>query len=292
VTCLTCQLQADADEEEFDEDDEELAEGQYLTAEEKAAILRGFDASDSESDGDVESDAGEDMDVDDVDDSDKVAPVDEERMGVQGLVAAAEEEEAAEEEAESSEDDGESHAGGAEGDRDGLGPETEPQTTSAADRGDEDAEDEEDVKVSRAPRACDSAEVSISASRKFGTSRVNSRPAATTGEAEEQTQEDDLMDLEGDADDAVSSRGRGAVAESAESAEAGGDVDTESVANQTTLTSRTLKSRREKDKKKSTGNTLYRLALEEEERRSRRQKVRNSVFCCQHLDAGRISLCH
>jgi hypothetical protein len=50
------------------------------------------------------------------------------------------------------------------------------------------------------------------------------------------------------------------------------------VANQTTLTSRTLKSKREKDKKRSTGNTLYRLALEEEERRSRRQKVRDGLL--------------
>lgn len=52
-----------------------------------------------------------------------------------------------------------------------------------------------------------------------------------------------------------------------------GEADAGSVDNRTLATTHTHKRDKEKRKKQSTGNALYRLALEEEERRSRRQKV-------------------
>lgn len=78
-------MQANADEEEFDGEETGLAEGEYLTAEEKAAILRGFEESDSDysdqeedGNGSVQSGAMEE-------EGGHVRPVDEEMEGVQGL---------------------------------------------------------------------------------------------------------------------------------------------------------------------------------------------------------------
>ena len=70
--------QADADEEEFDENDSEfLGEGQFLTAEEKEALLRGGDSSSE----DEEEEEVDGMDVEE-EEGDRVLPLDEERMGM------------------------------------------------------------------------------------------------------------------------------------------------------------------------------------------------------------------
>lgn len=50
--------------------------------------------------------------------------------------------------------------------------------------------------------------------------------------------------------------------------------------NRTLASGHTHKKDKERRKKQSTGNALYRLALEEEERRSRRQKVRGVCSRC------------
>lgn len=107
---------------EFDEAAEGgLAEGQYLTAEEKAAILRGFEEEESEEESEQESEE-EGMDGDGEGERDGalpgVRPVDEELQGVRGLRRKGDGE---------SQSDGEQEAEGQEGGDDQVAEETQQQ---------------------------------------------------------------------------------------------------------------------------------------------------------------------
>lgn len=248
-------MQADADEEEFDENDSEfLGEGQFLTAEEKEALLRGGDSSSEDEEEEEEVDG---MDVEE--EGDRVLPLDEERMGMAAVTPRENAEPADSDRGEDNEETEEQNASSL------------PDESAVIDAAEED-EEEMEMKIARIRQHRAGGE-STDGIRRYGSARVERAPG--TGEGEAVEEENTEMDLDADSVADTVPGGKTRLKEDDASVSAGDAVieqkadDAESVAGQTTASAYTQKSGRHK--KKSTGNALYRLALEEEERRSRRK---------------------
>eukprot|EP01032_Pedospumella_encystans_P008654 gene8654-10247_t len=267
---------ADEEEGEFDSDAElnalggvgGLGEGEFLTAEERAAYLRRFEEENEEEESE-QDDLSEPEDMDNMMDiegeEEELAPVDEERLGLQAVLDREEEVEEADDEGES-ENESEIDEGGESKSAVDTQMDTQLDTQLDTQRpsADQDEEEEEEVRVQRSARSSvvhtyGRVRLGLDHTTTTTISREHDNTVDTQVETQRETQEYTSESVHIDNNNQDEERD---------------DLSLHSITTtRTTATTKTSKSK----KSKSTGNMMYRLALEAEERRHRTRKGNNLV---------------